>query len=75
MGTRLKFLGLAVIFAMMAFLGAAFIANGMGRYVRWWFLLITASVFCVLSLVGVFCPGRMQWLLDAWQKLHSKDEE
>jgi len=25
--------------------------------------------------VGVFCPGRMQWLLDEWQKLHSKDEE
>lgn len=75
MGTRLKFLGLAVIFAMMAFLGAAFIANGMGRYVRWWFTFIFAAVFCVLSLVGVIFPNKMKWILDEWQKLHSKDEE
>ena len=74
MGTRLKFLGLAVIFAMVAFLGAAFLVNGMGRHVRWWVTLIFGAVFCVLSLEGVFCPGRMKWILDEWQKLHSKDE-
>ena len=74
MGTRLKFLGLAVFFAMVAFLGAAFVVSN-GNYVRWWLMLISGAVFCVLSLVGMFCPGRMQWLMDGWQKQHSKDEE
>ena len=68
MGTRLKFLGLAVFFAMVAVLGAAFLANGMGRHVRWWFLLLSGGVCCVLSLVGVFAPKKMKWLMDAWKK-------
>ena len=67
MGTRLKFLGLAVFFAMVTFLGAAFVVNR-GNYVRWWLMLISGAVFCVLSLVGVFAPQKMKWLLDGWKE-------
>ena len=68
MGTRLKFLGLAVFFAMVTFLGVAFLANGMGTNVRSGWLAIAGGVFCVLSLVGVFAPKKMKWLMDAWKK-------
>ena len=68
MGTRLKFLGLAVFFAMVTFLGAAFLAKGVGSDLRHWVLLISGGVFCVLSLVGVILPQKMKWLLDGWKK-------
>ena len=71
MGTRLKFLGLAVFFAMVAVLGAAALLDGNSSIIRWWFLLIAGGVCCVLSLVGVFAPKKMKWLMDAWKKRNS----
>ena len=68
MGTRLKFLGLAAFCAMVTFLGAAFLAKGVGSVLRHWFLLISGGVFCVLSLVGVIFPNKMKWILDGRKK-------
>ena len=68
MVTRLKFLGLAVFFAMVAVLGAAALIDGNSSIIRWWFLLIAGGVCCVLSLAGVFAPKKMKWLMDAWKK-------
>ena len=68
MGTRLKFLGLAVFFAMVAILGAAFLAKGIGADFRNWAMAIAGAACCVLSLVGVFAPQKMKWLLDGWKK-------
>ena len=68
MATRLKFLGLAVFFAMVAFLGAVFLAKGMGADFRNWVMAIAGGVCYALSLFGVLCPGRMKWLLDGWKK-------
>ena len=72
MATRLKFLGLAVFFAMVTFLGTAFLANGMGTNVRSGYLAIAGGIFCLLSLVGVFAPKKMKWLLDGWNKKNGK---
>ena len=68
MSTRLKFLGLAVFFAMVAFLGAAFLVSGMGTLLRYWVMVIAGAACCVLSLVGVVVPDKMKWLLDGWKK-------
>ena len=68
MSTRVKFLGLAVFFAMVAFLGAVFLAKGMGADFRNWVMAIAGAVCCALSLVGVIVPDKMKWLLDGWKK-------
>ena len=64
MKKRLIFLGMAVFFAMVTFLGLAFI-QVRGHYARWWFMFLFGAVFCILSLAGVFAPQKMQWLMDA----------
>ena len=54
---------LMAICAVLWSLGGIFI-----KLISWHPLLIAGGVCCVLSLVGVFAPKKMKWLMDAWKK-------
>lgn len=68
MGTRLKFLGTSVFFTMVAFISFSVIASGVSHRLRFWVMALSCTVFAILSLVGVFFPQKMKWLMDAYKK-------